>query len=143
MVFFYSENVNMPSINRRAIVEWVGLVVKAYDKESGDINYIFCDDDEILNVNRKFLGHDYYTDIITFDYTLSHKLSGDIYISLDTVRSNSEQFGTPFNEELNRVMIHGILHLCGIEDKKPGQRAKMRKAEDKALLLLPQILNKK
>ena len=75
--------------------------------------------------------------------SLSHKLSGDIYISLDTVRSNSEQFGTPFNEELNRVMIHGILHLCGIEDKKPGQRAKMRKAEDKALLLLPQILNKK
>lgn len=143
MILFFAQNVDMPAINRDEIVRWIEVVAKTYFKRIGDINYIFCDDNEILNLNKKFLGHDYYTDIITFDYTLHQKLSGDIYISLDTVKSNSEIFNSYFIEELYRVMIHGILHLCGIEDATDGQRVQMRKAENSALLILSEIRNKK
>ena len=101
-----------------------------------DIDYIFCDDEKILEVNREYLQHDYYTDIITFDYTEGNVISGDLFISLDTVRSNSEDQDTTYEEELHRVIIHGILHLCGINDKGPGERELMEQAENKALSLL-------
>ena len=101
----------------------------------GEIAYIFVDDEEILRVNREYLQHDYYTDIITFDYTEGDTISGDLFISLDTVRTNAEQFDKPYDEELHRVIIHGILHLCGINDKGPGEREIMEAAEDKALAL--------
>ncbi len=105
----------------------------AHDKRVGEIGYLFCDDEKILEVNREFLQHDYYTDIITFDYCEDDVLNGDLVISLDTVRTNAEQQGTEYNEELHRVIIHGILHLCGINDKGPGEREIMEAEENKAL----------
>ena len=104
-----------------------------YGRKVGDIGYLFCDDEKILEVNREYLQHDYYTDIITFDYDEDDIISGDLVISLDTVRSNAELFNKTYEEELYRVIIHGILHLCGINDKGPGEREIMEAAEDKAL----------
>ena len=115
---------------------WIRAVAAEYGKSIGDIAYIFCDDKKILEVNREYLNHDYYTDIITFDYTEENRISGDLFISLDTVRSNAEEQGCEYMEELFRVIIHGILHLCGIDDKGPGEREIMEAAEDKALALL-------
>ena len=106
-----------------------------YGKKIGDIAYIFCNDERILEVNREYLQHDYYTDIITFDYCEGDRISGDLFISLDTVRTNAEQFGASYEEELYRVIIHGVLHLCGINDKAPGEREKMEEAENRALRL--------
>ena len=126
----------MPAIRRRDTSAWVKAVAASYGKKVGEIAYIFVDDEEILRVNREYLQHDYYTDIITFDYTEGDTISGDLFISLDTVRTNAEQFGKPYEEELHRVIIHGILHLCGINDKGPGEREQMEAAEDKALALL-------
>ena len=103
----------------------------------GDVAYIFCNDSKILEVNQQYLQHDYYTDIITFDYCEGNRISGDLFISLDTVRSNAELFGKSYHEELHRVIIHGILHLCGINDKGPGERELMEEAENAALALLP------
>ena len=123
----------MPDIKRREVTEWVKAVAQSYGKRVGEVAYIFCDDEKILEVNRQYLQHDYYTDIITFDYTEGDRISGDLFISLDTVRSNAEAQGTPYDEELHRVIIHGILHLCGINDKGPGERAIMEAAENKAL----------
>lgn len=104
-------------------------------KKCGDIAYIFCSDEKILEVNKAYLQHDYYTDVITFDYTEGDKISGDIFISVDTVRSNAEQFGTDYDEELHRIIIHGVLHLCGINDKGPGEREMMTRHENEALKL--------
>jgi probable rRNA maturation factor len=102
------------------------------------LSYIFCNDDYILETNKKFLGHDYFTDIITFDYSNSHRISGDMVISLDTVRSNSVKFAHSYDEELARVIIHGILHLCGINDKGPGEREIMEYFENEALAVIPE-----
>ncbi len=136
----------MPTIRRRDTSAWIKAVAATYGKRVGDIGYIFCNDDKILEVNRQYLQHDYYTDIITFDYCddalLTGKkdtIAGDLFISLDTVRSNAEQQGTTYEEELHRVIIHGILHLCGINDKGPGEREIMEAAENKALELLKQM----
>ena len=107
----------------------------SYGKRVGEIAYIFCNDEKILEVNREYLQHDYYTDIITFDYTEGDVISGDLFISLDTVRTNAEQVGAAYDEELHRVIIHGILHLCGINDKGPGEREIMEAAENRALAL--------
>ena len=106
-----------------------------YGKKCGDIAYIFCSDEKILEVNKAYLQHDYYTDVITFDYTEGDKIGGDIFISVDTVRSNAEQFGTDYDEELHRIIIHGVLHLCGINDKGPGEREMMTRHENEALKL--------
>ncbi len=126
----------MPKIRKRDTNAWIKAVAQSYGKKVGDIAYIFCDDEKILEVNRQYLQHDYYTDIITFDYTEGNTISGDLFISLDTVRSNSEEQGTTYEEELHRVIIHGILHLCGIDDKGPGEREIMEAAENKALSVL-------
>lgn len=135
MISYNTVNVKMPAIRRRDTSAWVKAVAASYGKKVGEIAYIFVDDEEILRVNREYLQHDYYTDIITFDYTEGDTISGDLFISLDTVRTNAEQFDKPYNEELHRVIIHGILHLCGINDKGPGEREIMEAAEDKALAL--------
>ena len=111
----------------------------SYGKKTGDISYIFCSDEKILEVNRQYLQHDYYTDIITFDYTSGAKIAGDLFISLDTVRTNAEQFAASYEEELHRTIIHGILHLCGINDKGPGEREIMEAAENRALDLLREL----
>lgn len=136
MISYNTVNVKMPAIRRRDTSAWVKTVAASYGKKVGEIAYIFVDDEEILRVNREYLQHDYYTDIITFDYTEGNTISGDLFISLDTVRTNAEQFDKPYEEELHRVIIHGILHLCGINDKGPGERVIMEAAEDKALALL-------
>lgn len=125
----------MPKIRRRDNSAWVKRVAASYGRKMGDVAYIFCDDEEILRVNRQYLQHDYYTDIITFDYDEDDVISGDLFISLDTVRTNAEQLGLPYEQELNRVIIHGILHLCGINDKGPGEREIMEAAENKALAM--------
>lgn len=123
----------MPYINETAVSAWVRQVAALYNKVIGDINYIFVDDETILDINRRFIGHDYYTDHIGFDYSQGNALSGDIYISLDTVRTNSELFGVTFDQELRRIIIHGLLHLCGLRDKTDEERDHMQQAEDKAL----------
>ena len=133
MISYNTVNVKMPAIRRRDTSAWVKAVAASYGKKVGEIAYIFVDDEEILRVNREYLQHDYYTDIITFDYTEGDTISGDLFISLDTVRTNAEQFDKPYDEELHRVIIHGILHLCGINDKGPGEREIMEAAENKAL----------
>lgn len=133
MISYNTVNVKMPAIRRRDTSAWVKAVAASYGKKVGEIAYIFVDDEEILRVNREYLQHDYYTDIITFDYTEGNTISGDLFISLDTVRTNAEQFDKPYEEELHRVIIHGILHLCGINDKGPGEREIMEAAENKAL----------
>ena len=135
MVTYNCENVKMPAIKKRETTKWIRAVADTYHKKVGEVGYLFCDDEKILEVNREYLGHDYYTDIITFDYCEGDILNGDIVISLDTVRSNAELFGKSYDEELHRVIIHGILHLCGINDKGPGEREIMEKAEDQALRL--------
>ena len=127
----------MPAIKRRETTRWIRRVAEYYGKKVGEVGYLFCDDEKILEVNREYLGHDYYTDIITFDYCEGDVLNGDLVISLDTVRTNAEKFGKDYDEELHRVIIHGILHLCGINDKGPGEREKMEEAEDLALCMYP------
>ncbi len=126
----------MPNIDQSLIKRWVCEVVSSYDYRVGEINYVFVDDERILEVNREFLQHDYYTDIITFDYTQGRFVSGDLYISLDTVSSNALQLGVPYEQELHRVIIHGVLHLCGLNDKGPGERELMEAAENKALAII-------
>lgn len=126
----------MPDIDQSLIKRWVCEVVSSYDYRLGEINYVFVDDERILEVNREFLQHDYYTDIITFDYTQGRFVSGDLYISLDTVSSNALQLGVPYEQELHRVIIHGVLHLCGLNDKGPGERELMEAAENKALAII-------
>lgn len=135
-IAFYAEDIQLPAIKKRAVSNWVKEVAATYGKKVGDISYIFCSDEKILEVNRQYLQHDYYTDIITFDYTSGDKISGDLFISLDTVKSNSETFHTSYDEELHRTIIHGILHLCGINDKGPGEREIMEAHENKALAML-------
>ena len=129
----------MPKIKKRETTAWIKAVVASYKRRLGDIGYMFVDDEKILEVNREYLGHDYYTDVITFDYDEYDVVSGDIVISLDTVRSNAELFGKEYDDELHRVIIHGILHLCGINDKGPGEREIMEAAENKALALLKEM----
>ena len=135
MISYNTDGVKMPAIRRRDTSAWIKQVAASYGKKVGSIAYIFCNDEKILEVNRQYLQHDYYTDIITFDYDEGDVISGDIFISLDTVRSNSEQFHTDYEQEFYRVMAHGVLHLCGINDKGPGERAVMEEAENNALAL--------
>ena len=125
----------MPKIKKRDTSAWIKAVAASYGRKVGEIGYLFVDDEKILEVNREYLGHDYYTDVITFDYDEDETVSGDIVISLDTVRSNAQLFGKTYEEELYRVIIHGILHLCGINDKGPGEREIMEAAENKALAM--------
>ncbi len=135
MVSFSAEGVPFPPIDRRATTAWIQRVARTYGRTLGDVSYLFCNDEHILEVNRQFLQHDYYTDIITFDYDEGDTLNGDLVISLDTVRSNAEGLGKSYDEELHRVIIHGVLHLCGLNDKGPGERELMEAAENRALAL--------
>ena len=138
MITYNSEKVKMPKIKKRETTAWIKQVAQSYGKKVGDIGYMFVDDEKILEVNREYLQHDYYTDIITFDYCEDDELNGDLVISLDTVRTNAELFGKTYEEELYRVIIHGVLHLIGINDTGPGEREIMEAAENKALALRKQ-----
>ncbi|WP_373775656.1 rRNA maturation RNase YbeY, partial [Porphyromonas loveana] len=112
---YYAEGVTQPRLRKRILAQWIADVAERYGKQVGEISYLFCDDEYILKTNREFLDHDYYTDIITFDTTEGDTIGGDLLISLDTVRSNALSIGTRYAEELHRVIIHGILHLCGLK----------------------------
>ncbi|MBF1426735.1 rRNA maturation RNase YbeY [Hoylesella nanceiensis] len=138
MITYNSEKVKMPKIKKRETTAWIKQVAQSYGKKVGDIGYMFVDDEKILEVNREYLQHDYYTDIITFDYCEDDELNGDLVISLDTVRTNAVLFGKTYEEELYRVIIHGVLHLIGINDKGPGEREIMEAAENRALALRKQ-----
>ena len=141
-VSYESEGVSFPKIKRRETTQWIRHVAEIYNRKVTNITYIFCSDDEILRINNTYLHHDYYTDIITFDYSEDDCISGDLFISLDTVKSNAEKFNTDYNEELHRVIIHGVLHLCGFGDKTEKEERQMRKREEEALSLLKNNENK-
>ena len=135
MISYQSDGVPMPNIKHRETTAWIRKVAASHGRRVGSIGYMFVSDEKILEVNRQYLGHDYYTDIITFDYDEGDTINGDLVISLDTVRSNAALFHKDYDEELHRVIIHGSLHLCGINDKGPGEREIMEKAENAALTL--------
>ena len=133
MIQFLTENIELPEIDQTKVSRWIKQVAAQNGKKTGNINYIFCDDERILEVNKEFLQHDYYTDIITFDYSSEKQISGDIFISINTVKSNAEGLKISFEEELHRVIIHGILHLCGQDDKTPDAQEEMTRKENEAL----------
>ena len=135
-ITFQSEGVEHPQIDEQKIANWIESVAKTYNKETGEISYLFCNDEKILEVNQEYLNHDFYTDIITFDYSQENTISGDIIISLQTVESNSQMYKTDFLEELHRVIIHGILHLSGLNDESEEEEKAMRDAENSALEML-------
>lgn len=135
LLHFQADGCPMPPIDERHMQRWLRRVAASLGYDLGEVHYIFCSDDRELEVNRQFLGHDYYTDTITFSYSTEHVLSGDIFISVDTVRSNAEQIGTLFEEELLRVVVHSLIHLTGQNDKTPETKAEMTRKEDAALAL--------
>lgn len=142
MITYHLEGVEKPKICTRRTSKWVKDIALKHGKIVGEIAYIFCSDEKILEVNRKFLNHDYYTDVITFDYSEGNKISGDIFISLDTVKSNAEELGIDYFNELERIIIHGILHLCGFKDKEPKDKEEMTYQENEAIKLLIKPLKK-
>ena len=138
MIRYSNDSIEMPEIDERRLNRWIKAVAADYGFSVGNINYIFCSDERELAVNREFLGHDYYTDVITFDYSTGTTLNGDIFISLDTVKSNAEMVGVAFEDELYRILIHGVLHLTGQGDKTPETKEQMTAKENKALEKLSQ-----
>ncbi|MCW3785178.1 rRNA maturation RNase YbeY [Plebeiibacterium sediminum] len=139
MINFYYEEVSDKQIDENIVKSWISNVITSYNSFLGSITYIFCNDDYILDINNQYLNHNYYTDIITFDYCENNTISGDLFISLDTVLTNSQQFNTSYNEELHRVIVHGILHLLGFKDKTEDEAKIMRQKENEALKLLETI----
>lgn len=138
MITFHFDNIStancqLSTVDFRKVEQWIKSTAAQYGYSIGELNYIFCDDEKILSVNREFLQHDYYTDVITFDYTTHTRVNGDIYISLDTVATNAEQVGVSFLHELHRIIIHGLLHLTGQADKTPETKAQMTAKEEAAL----------
>jgi len=140
MIEVLSQNVEIPGLDWDRVGEWIKEVARRHGRRVGDLTYIFCDDPRILEVNIEYLSHDYFTDIITFDYTTGRLIRGDMFISLDTVATNAEAVGATYDEELMRVIIHGVLHLCGINDKGPGEREIMEAHENDALALWRQMI---
>lgn len=135
-IIYHTEEVSLPAIRKRIVSNWIKTVAEKHSKKVGELAYIFCSDEKILEINKQYLQHDYYTDIITFDYTEHDRISGDIFISVDTVKSNAEKYNVSYMDELHRVIIHGVLHLCGIDDQDEEQQAEMRSEENKALAML-------
>ncbi len=140
-ITYIAQGIDLPGFNQCIVNQWIEAVTRTFDKSVGNLTYIFCTDEKIIEVNREFLQHDYFTDIITFDYSNRRRISGDMFISLDTVRSNAALFGKSYDDELMRVVIHGVLHLVGINDKGVGEREIMEKHENDALDLLRIIQN--
>jgi len=134
MIRFYSE-ADFNIINKQTYKNWLKSIIEKNNKRVGEINYIFCDDPYLLEINQKYLNHDYFTDIITFDYSEGKKIHGDIYISIDRVRENATLFNQTFDNELLRVLSHGVLHLCGFDDQNQEDKIQMTNQEDEAILL--------
>ena len=142
MIRFFNKDIKFTLTDKLLLKKWIKEVVSSYGNRVGDINVILCDDPSILEINNQFLGHDYYTDIITFDYTEGDTINGELYISIDTVRANAEEYNQDFPDELHRVIIHGILHLCGLDDHCDEDIKEMREAENLSLKKLNTLLNK-
>lgn len=136
MIYFQKETELGFPLDEKRVTRWLQHVAADYGKKIGEIHYVLCDDERILEVNRQFLNHDYYTDVITFDYCVGNTLHGDVFISIDTVRSNAQEVKCGVEQELHRILVHGLLHLCGQGDKTPELRAEMTQKEDKALGML-------
>lgn len=134
MISFANQGISFTLKGKNKIKQWIKSVIEIEQSKLGDVQYIFCSDDELLKINIAHLNHDTYTDIITFDYTEKKMIHGDIFISIDRVKENAQKYNVTFENELHRVMIHGILHLCGYKDKKREDSKKMREMEDKALI---------
>ena len=141
MIQYHANDIDMPQLDTTLMSRWLKQLAAFHRRKLGDINYIFCSDKKILEVNIEYLGHDYYTDIITFDYDEGLRVSGDLFISLETVASNAEMVGIAYEEELMRVMAHGVLHLCGFKDKSDEDAANMRLREQEALAILKDLRN--
>ncbi|MDR1653789.1 MAG: rRNA maturation RNase YbeY [Prevotellaceae bacterium] len=133
MINFTAEDIDFQLDNQKQIALWLQRTAAEYGKKIGTVNYIFCSDKLILSINNQYLKHNYFTDIITFDYSARASVSGDIYISIETVKSNSEKYNTLFINELDRVIIHGLLHLTGQNDKTESEQTEMTRKEDRAL----------
>jgi len=138
-ITFYSEDVEKPRLKYTPIKNWIREILLDYGKKEGNINYIFCSDEYLLEINKKYLNHDYFTDIITFDYCSENEVSGDMYISIQRVEENALMLGTG-ESEIYRVIIHGILHLCGFNDNTTDEIEEMRKNEDISLKKLDKYL---
>ncbi len=136
-ITYHTEDCAFRFGNRRAVSRWITETLAAEGRRRGDIAVIFCSDEALLAMNRQYLGHDHHTDIITFDYSEAAVVSGDLFISVDTVRHNAGEYGVTFEKELYRVIIHGVLHLCGYPDKAPAEARRMREKEDYYLLSFP------
>ncbi len=134
-IHFHNEEVDFPDLDISIAESWFSKIAEAENHELGELNFIFCSDEHLLNINRQYLDHDFYTDIITFDYA-EEQVSGDIYISLDRVKENASTFGESYERELRRVMAHGLLHLMGYKDKSDEEAKEMREKEEAALSLL-------
>jgi len=133
MIQYIAEEISLPLLEKSNITNWIKKTAAVYGMKTGDISFIFCTDERILEINNKYLNHNYFTDIITFDYSGNSIISGDIFISVDTVKSNAEELNVTFDSELKRIIIHGILHLCGQDDKTPEKRSEMTMKENLAL----------
>ena len=136
MVSYFFENTDLKLKGKTRIKQWLKLVAESEIFTLGNVSVIFCSDNYILDINQRYLQHDYFTDIITFDYTEGTKISGDLFISVDSVRENSIEYGTEFEDELHRVIVHGILHLIGYDDHSEEDIKVMRAKEDYYLSLL-------
>ena len=143
MIRFFTKDLKFDLKDKLPLKRWMKTVVQEHGCRVGDINVILCNDPSILEINRQFLGHDYYTDIITFDYSEEETINGELYISVDTVRENAKEYGEEFLVELHRVIIHGMLHLCGLDDHCEEDIAEMRAAENSALRILENFIGKK
>ena len=139
MIRYCSEVMKFDVKSKSLNNKWLKFVAESEIRKIGDINIIFCSDSYILDVNMKYLQHDYFTDIITFDYCEGNVLSGDLFISIDSVRDNASFYGTEFSEELNRVMVHGVLHLIGYDDHTDSEQKMMRSKEDYYLSQIPAV----
>ncbi|MDR0724468.1 MAG: rRNA maturation RNase YbeY [Prevotellaceae bacterium] len=140
MINFYDENTLFSYAGKRKFAKkQIKTLLEMESKETGDLCFIFCTDDFLLDINKKYLEHDYYTDVITFDYTVDNTVSGDIFISVERVEENAREFGVSFNHELCRVMYHGVLHLCGYKDESEDEERTMREKEDFYLKTLSTI----
>ena len=135
MIQFFNEDINFHLLHKQEVKKWLSKVADTEGRRVGGLSIIFCSDERLLQMNRQYLQHDYCTDIITFDYTEGRVVSGDLFISIDTVRANAEAYSQTFDRELRRVMVHGLLHLCGYDDTKPRQQKIMRAAEDMYLAM--------
>jgi len=134
-VYFHNEGVSLIFKNKKAVSSWLSSVIKSFKKDVGTLNFIFCTDEYLLTINKSYLSHNHYTDIITFDYCEENKVSGDLFISIERVKEYSLKNNIEFNNEIHRVIVHGVLHLCGLNDKTEREKEKMRAQENKFLAL--------